>query len=97
MKAVEGVFGHRVPEIVSPSVLNLVDAARGALERAVAALAARSPVPVQIAAMPEERLPPPVEAAADYRVVARRISSTAAKFTASKSVMPVISRPSALR
>jgi PAS domain S-box-containing protein len=46
------------------------------LEPAVAALASRSPVPVQIAAIPEERLPPPVEAAA-YYIIAEAITNVA--------------------
>ncbi len=54
------------------------------LERAVAALAARSPVPVQIAAMPEERLPPPVEAAA-YYIMAEAITNVA-KYAAASHI-----------
>ena len=54
------------------------------LERAVAALAARSPVPVEIAAMPEERLPPPVEAAA-YYIIAEAITNVA-KYAAASHI-----------
>jgi signal transduction histidine kinase len=58
------------------------------LERAVAALAARSPVPVQIAAMPEERLPPPVEAAA-YYILAEAITNVAKYAAASHITLTV--------
>ena len=54
------------------------------LERAVAALAARSPVPVEIAAMPEERLPAPVEAAA-YYIIAEAITNVA-KYAAASHI-----------
>jgi signal transduction histidine kinase len=54
------------------------------LERAVAALAVRSPVPVEIAAMPEERLPPPVEAAA-YYIMAEAITNVA-KYAAASHI-----------
>jgi PAS domain S-box-containing protein len=54
------------------------------LERAVAALAVRSPVPVQIAAMPEERLPPPVEVAA-YYIMAEAITNVA-KYAAASHI-----------
>ena len=43
---------------------------------ALDALAARSPVPVELAAVPEERLAPPVEAAM-YYVVAEAITNVA--------------------
>jgi PAS domain S-box-containing protein len=46
------------------------------LEPAVAALAARSPVPVEVVAVPKERLPPPVEAAA-YYIIAEAITNVA--------------------
>jgi PAS domain S-box-containing protein len=58
------------------------------LERAVTALAARSPVPVEIAAMPEERLPPPVEAAA-YYIIAEAITNVAKYAAASHIVVTV--------
>ena len=54
------------------------------LEPAVAALAARSPVPVEIAAMPEERLPPPVEVAA-YYIMAEAITNVA-KYAAASHI-----------
>jgi signal transduction histidine kinase len=54
------------------------------LEPAVAALASRSPVPVQIAAIPEERLPPPVEAAA-YYIIAEAITNVA-KYAAASHI-----------
>ena len=54
------------------------------LERAVAALAVRSPVPVEIAAMPEERLPPPVEVAA-YYIMAEAITNVA-KYAAASHI-----------
>ena len=54
------------------------------LEPAVAALAVRSPVPVEIAAMPEERLPPPVEAAA-YYIIAEAITNVA-KYAAASHI-----------
>jgi PAS domain S-box-containing protein len=54
------------------------------LEPAVAALAARSPVPVEIAAIPEERLPPPVEAAA-YYIIAEAITNVA-KYAAASHI-----------
>jgi signal transduction histidine kinase len=54
------------------------------LGRAVAALAARSPVPVEITAMPEERLPAPVEAAA-YYIVAEAITNVA-KYAAASHI-----------
>jgi hypothetical protein len=38
VEAVEGVFGHRMPEIVGPSALDLVDPGQHARQRAVAAL-----------------------------------------------------------
>jgi signal transduction histidine kinase len=43
---------------------------------AVTALADRSPVPVEVAPVPDERLPPPVEAAA-YYIIAEAITNTA--------------------
>lgn len=54
------------------------------LARAVAALAARSPVPVEITAMPEERLPAPVEAAA-YYIIAEAITNVA-KYAAASHI-----------
>jgi signal transduction histidine kinase len=54
------------------------------LGRAVAALAARSPVRVEIAAMPDERLPAPVEAAA-YYIIAEAITNVA-KYAAASHV-----------
>ena len=54
------------------------------LEPAVAALAVRSPVPVEIAAMPEERLPPPVEVAA-YYIMAEAITNVA-KYAAASHI-----------
>ena len=63
------------------------------LEPAVAALAARSPVPVEIAAMPDERLPPPVEAAA-YYIIAEAITNVA-KYAAASTSRPVDQSPTA--
>jgi PAS domain S-box-containing protein len=54
------------------------------LGRAVSALAARLPVPVEITAMPEERLPAPVEAAA-YYIIAEAITNVA-KYAAASHV-----------
>jgi signal transduction histidine kinase len=54
------------------------------LGRAVAALAARSPVPVEITAMPEERLPAPVEAAA-YYIIAEAMTNVA-KYAAASHI-----------
>ena len=54
------------------------------LGRAVAALAARSPVQVEIAAIPEERLPAPVEAAA-YYIIAEAITNVA-KYAAASHI-----------
>ena len=54
------------------------------LERAVPALAARSPVPVEIAAMPAQRLPPPVEVAA-YYILAEAITNVA-KYAAASHI-----------
>ena len=64
------------------------------LERAVAALADRSPVPVEIAAMPEERLPPPVEAAA-YYIIAEAITNVAKYAAASHITVTVDQRATA--
>jgi signal transduction histidine kinase len=55
---------------------------------AVAALAARSPVPVQVAAVPDERLPPPVEAAA-YYIIAEAITNVAKYAAASRITVTV--------
>ena len=54
------------------------------LGRAVAALAARSPVQVEITAIPEERLPAPVEAAA-YYIIAEAITNVA-KYAAASHI-----------
>ena len=54
------------------------------LEPAVPALATRSPVPVEIAAMPQERLPPPVEVAA-YYIMAEAITNVA-KYAAASHI-----------
>jgi signal transduction histidine kinase len=54
------------------------------LGRAVAALAARSPVEVGITAIPEERLPAPVEAAA-YYIIAEAITNVA-KYAAASHI-----------
>ena len=54
------------------------------LGRAVAALAARSPVHVEIAAIPEERLPASVEAAA-YYIIAEAITNVA-KYAAASHI-----------
>ena len=43
---------------------------------AVAALANRSPIPVEVAPWPDGRLPPPIEAAA-YYIIAEAITNTA--------------------
>jgi PAS domain S-box-containing protein len=58
------------------------------LERAVAALATRSPVPVEITAMPVERLPPPVEIAA-YYIIAEAITNVAKYAAASHITLTV--------
>ena len=62
---------------------------------AVAALAARSPVPVEIAAMPEERLPPPVEAAA-YYIIAEAITNVA-KYAAASHITVTVDQMTTAR
>ena len=64
------------------------------LGRAVAALAARSPVQVEIAAIPEERLPAPVEAAA-YYIIAEAITNVA-KYAAGSGLRGIADRVEAL-
>jgi signal transduction histidine kinase len=53
-----------------------------------AGLPLRSPVPVEIAAMPAERLPPPVEAAA-YYIIAEAITNVAKYAAASHTTVTV--------
>jgi signal transduction histidine kinase len=53
-----------------------------------AGLPLRSPVPVEIAAMPAERLPPPVEAAA-YYIIAEAITNVA-KYAAAAQITVTI-------
>ena len=60
------------------------------LEPALAALAGRSPVPVEVARTPDERLPPAVEAAA-YFVVAEALTNVA-KYAAASQARISISR-----
>ncbi|HWV86386.1 MAG TPA: sensor histidine kinase [Capillimicrobium sp.] len=56
---------------------------------AVSALAERSPVPVEIEPLPEERLPPPVEAAA-YFVVSEALANVAKYAQASQATVRVV-------
>jgi signal transduction histidine kinase len=58
------------------------------LEAAVDALAGRAPVPVEVASMPRERLPAPVEAAA-YFVVAEALTNVARYSEASRAEVRV--------
>jgi signal transduction histidine kinase len=58
------------------------------LEPAVTALAGRSPVPVEVVAVPEERLPPAVEAAA-YYIIAEAITNVAKYAGASHAAVRV--------
>ncbi len=60
------------------------------LEPALAALAGRSPVPVEVERTPDERLPPPVEAAA-YFVVAEALTNVA-KYAGATQATVSISR-----
>jgi len=58
------------------------------LKAALEALAGRSPVPVELAGTPRERLPPPVEAAA-YFVVAEALTNVVKYANASQAVVSV--------
>jgi signal transduction histidine kinase len=58
------------------------------LEPAVTALAGRSPVPVEVVAVPEERLPPAVEAAA-YYIIAEAITNVAKYADASHAAVTI--------
>jgi PAS domain S-box-containing protein len=58
------------------------------LEPAVTALAGRSPVPVEVVAVPEERLPPAVEAAA-YYIIAEAITNVAKYADASHAAVRI--------
>jgi PAS domain S-box-containing protein len=58
------------------------------LEPAVAALAGRSPVPVEVVAVPEQRLPPAVEAAA-YYIIAEAITNVAKYADASHAAVKI--------
>jgi signal transduction histidine kinase len=58
------------------------------LGAALGALATRSPVPVELGDVPEERLPPPVESAA-YFVVAEALTNVARYAHATKATVSV--------
>jgi signal transduction histidine kinase len=66
----------------------MLGAATEELTLALEALAGRSPVPVELAATPEDRLPPPVEAAA-YFVVAEALTNVARYAHASEASVHV--------